>query len=146
MPAVTWRSRERLIGLFCLVLAAALYLLVIPAQTEVENSGWLRPQTLPNLAAWLIALCGAAMLLVPGHQPPAPHAPTLARAAVNLALLLAGVALMSAVGFIWAAPAIALAIMLMIGERRLPWLALGALGMPLLIWFAVAVLLDRPLP
>ena len=49
-------------------------------------------------------------------------------------------------GFVVASAFLALTIMMLFGERRLGWLALGCVGMPAAIWFLVAHLLERPLP
>ena len=56
-----------------------------------------------------------------------------------------GVAAMAGVGFALVAPVLALAIMLLIGERRPWWLAVGALAMPAMIWVFVVQILGRPL-
>ncbi|MGH1359495.1 MAG: tripartite tricarboxylate transporter TctB family protein [Burkholderiaceae bacterium] len=141
-------SADRLSGLFFLLLGAVFYWMVIPAQTEMVDYGWVLPQTLPNLTAILIAACGASLLIrpPPAEQPPPGINPSPARAGLALGILLAGVWLIGQIGFMLAAPPLALSVMLLIGERRKRWLALGTLGMPALIWFAVAVLLERPLP
>lgn len=142
------KTADRLTGLFFLLLGAALYWVVIPAQTETVDSGWVLPQTLPNLTAIIIGLCGASLLVRPGREasPRPPEPGTLLRAAATLALLIAGVWLIGLTGFGIAAAPLALAIMWWIGERRMRWLALGGILMPALIWFAVVILLDRPLP
>jgi len=49
-------------------------------------------------------------------------------------------------GFVYVGPALALAIMLMIGERRPIWLVAGFVAMPALIWFLVVQVLGRALP
>ncbi len=142
------KTADRLTGLFFLLLGAALYWVVIPAQTETVDSGWVLPQTLPNLTAIIIGLCGASLLVRPGQEPSSrpPEPGTLLRAGATLGLLVAGVWLIGLTGFNIAAVPLALAIMLWIGERRKRWLALGGILMPALIWFAVVILLERPLP
>ncbi len=62
------------------------------------------------------------------------------------ALLAAGIYTMSLFGFEYVAPVLALALMLMIGERRPLWLVLGTVVMPLIIWFLVTFALGRALP
>lgn len=141
-------TADRLTGLFFLLLGAALYWVVIPAQTETVDSGWVLPQTLPNLTAIIIGLCGASLLVRPSRDSTntPPDIRTLMRAGATLGLLVAGVWLIGQTGFEYAAAPLALAIMWWIGERRKRWLALGGIMMPALIWFAVVILLDRPLP
>jgi len=53
---------------------------------------------------------------------------------------------MSRFGFVIVSPVLALAIMLLFGERRPIWLALGCVGMPAIIWLLVVQILERPLP
>ena len=57
-----------------------------------------------------------------------------------------GLFAMSRFGFAIVSPFLALAIMLIFGERRPIWLALGGLGMPAVIWLLVVQILERPLP
>ena len=62
-----------------------------------------------------------------------------------LAVIAAGLFVMSFFGFVIVAPLLALAIMLLFGERRPLWLALGSLAMPAVIWFLVVQVLGRAL-
>ena len=63
-----------------------------------------------------------------------------------LAIIAASLFAISIFGFLVVSPFLALAIMLIFGERRPFWLALGCLGMPALIWFLVIHVLERSLP
>lgn len=136
---------NRLLGLFFTIFGLLLLFVVIPQQTEVIDYGWMRPQTLPNAMAAIMAASGLMLALRPrGTVTFEPR--KAGRAAVYLALVAAGVWLISLFGFEAVAPFLALAMMLLIGERRPLWLALGAAGVPFAIWLAVPVLLDRPLP
>ncbi|MGB7302132.1 MAG: tripartite tricarboxylate transporter TctB family protein [Burkholderiaceae bacterium] len=140
---------DRLVGLFFCALALLLVFVIVPSQTEVVDSGWMRPQTVPILMATIIGLCGLALVVMPGNAltpPAATDWPAFGRAGAYLLGLLASLWLIGRVGFAWASPAIALAIMLSMGERRTLWLFLGAAAMPMLIWLAIVGLLDRPLP
>ncbi len=136
---------NRLLGLFFAGFGLLLLFIVIPRHTEVIGYGWMRPQTLPNAMAIIIAAAGAALALRPGGR--VDFEPRRAAwAALYLALLAAGLYLISLFGYELVAPVLALAIMMLIGERRPLWLAIGAAGIPFAIWLAVPVLLDRPLP
>ena len=136
---------DRLTGLAFVAVAALLFWVIIPWQTETVDQGWLTPDLLPSVMAVVIGLCGVALAVLPGAMPDFPLIPTLI-AGIYAAILFAGLVLMNFVGFVWSAPILALAIMLVMGERRILWLALGAAGMPAAIWYCVAVLLERPLP
>jgi len=136
---------RRLHGIVFVCVGLLLYFYLIPAQTEAIAYGWTKPQTIPNLVAVVITLCGALLVMKPPPQTDVDVA-GFARAAFFLAVLAAGVALIAYVGFVPIAPCLALAIMLLVGERRPGWLAGGVIGIPLIIWLVAEVLLGRSLP
>lgn len=138
-------TSDRYLGIGVLGFALALYFILIPWQVETADYGWLKPRTLPRIIAVGLGLCGIALLLAP---PGDSHPGRLhwLRAALFAGVLIAGLIGMRFVGFVYAAPPLALALMWLAHERRWHWLALGAVGMPALIWLVVAVLLERPLP
>lgn len=136
---------NRLLGLFFACFGLLLLFVVIPWQTEVIAYGWMRPQSLPNVAAIVIAAAGAFLACRPRGAVDFEWR-NAGGAALYLGLVATGVYLIALFGFEVVAPLIAMAVMLLAGERRPAWLALGAVGIPFLIWLAVTVLLDRPLP
>jgi putative tricarboxylic transport membrane protein len=139
------RNADRASGLFFLLSGLALYLFIIPAYVEQAEGGWVHPDTIPNAVAIVLALGGAALALRPSrHQ--IQEASEFARAGLYFALLMAGLLLMGQFGFVYVAPPLALAVMLMIGERRPLWLIAGAAAMPAAIWLLVVQVLDRALP
>jgi putative tricarboxylic transport membrane protein len=136
---------NRLLGLFFAAFGALMLLVVIPWQTEVIEYGWMRPRTLPNAMAAVIAAAGLILAMRPRGEIVFERR-RAARAALYFAAVLAAVWLISLFGFELVAPVLALGLMLLLGERRPLWLAIGVIGVPLAIWLAVPVLLDRPLP
>ena len=135
---------DRITGAALIMLGGLLVWWIIPWQAEEVGYGWLRPRTLPYILAVGIAVCGVWMILRPVvEELPQVNWP---RAALYAGLLVGGLALMSRFGFLWIGPPMALVLMLIAGERRPLWLAAGAAGTPAVIWLAVAVLLERPLP
>ncbi len=139
------KTADRASGALFVVLGLALYFYVFPNNIETVDSGWVYPSTIPNAVAIVLIVCGA-ILTVKTTQQGLPPAREFGMALVFLALLSLGIWLVSVVGFLLAAPIIAPALMLAIGERRLLWLALGCFATPALIWFFVVQLLDRSLP
>lgn len=135
---------DRLSGLVVLLAALAMIFVIIPAHVETAQDGVIQPATLPNALSWLMVVCGLWLVVRPGDMAaPPPH--QLLRAAAHVLLLVAGVAAMANFGFVFVAPLLSLAIMLLIGERRPGWLVLGALVMPATIWVFVVQILGRPL-
>lgn len=123
----------------------AMFFQVIPAYVEVTDEGNIAPSTLPNWISIIIALGGAALVLKPtDHQTQDMRAFLIT--AGYVAVLTIGIYTMSLFGFVYVGPILALAIMLMIGERRPLWLFAGAVAMPALIWFLVVHVLHRVLP
>ena len=138
-------SADRWTGAFFLLFGLAMFFLVIPVYVEDAQGGNLSPRTMPNVIAWVIAVCGGFLVIKPTtHQ--APDGRFFAQVAAYVAVLGAAIYAMSLVGFIYVAPVLALVIMLMIGERRLLWLGIGVVLMPAAIWFLVTQLLERGLP
>jgi putative tricarboxylic transport membrane protein len=138
-------SADRLTGAFFLIFGLAMVFLVIPAYVEAPEGGNLSPRTLPYVVAWVISVCGGLLILKPTtHQ--APDGRFFMQAGAYVAVLGGSIYAMSLFGFIYVAPALALVIMLMIGERRPLWLGIGAVLMPAAIWFLVTQLLERGLP
>lgn len=136
---------DRIAGLLCLASGLALVFLVIPAQTEPVDTGWVKPDTVPTAMAWVIAAGGLWLLAAPGRSD-APPRRELLRAAAGFAGFAAVLVAMDRWGFVATGPAMALGLMLAMGERRPRWLVAGAVAMPFAIWAGVQVGLGRPLP
>lgn len=138
-------TADRLTGAFFLLFGLAMVFLVIPNYVEDAQGGNLSPKTMPNVVAWVIAVCGGLLVIRPTTHT-APDMRFFARAAAYVAVLGAAIYAMSWFGFVYVAPVLALVIMLMIGERRPFWLGFGVVLMPAVIWFLVTQLLERGLP
>lgn len=139
------KTVDRLCGLFVCGLGLLLLFVVFPAQIESLDDGSIRPDTLPNALAWILVVCGTLLALRPGFQA-VPDPRQAVWAFIFIALLAAGLFAMSLFGFLKTAPVLALLILLLFGERRPLWLGFGVAGLPAIIWFLVAYLLERPLP
>jgi len=136
---------NRLSGLVVAVTGGILLAWIIPRHTESVSFGWLQPATLPNITAVIILAAGLIQLIFPAGRVDFDGAFSL-RVALFFTIGTLGLVLMGFLGFIIAAPVLALVLMLIIGERRPPWMVGGILLLPAGIWFCVAYLLDRPLP
>ena len=142
---VTAAARERIVGLAAAVCGLVFALLVIPQQTETVTYGSLSPGDVPLGAAWMMTAFGAVQMLWPRGRADF-SAVKLRRAGLLLGLCAGAVILMEWRGFVTAAPLLALAVMLQVGERRIGWLAVGVAAVPAAIWAAVTIVLARPLP
>ncbi|MEM7047262.1 MAG: tripartite tricarboxylate transporter TctB family protein [Pseudomonadota bacterium] len=136
---------DRCSGLFLVLCSLALFFWIIPTYTEVRDGGWLSPTTIPNSIAALLMVCGILITLRPTDHVP-PHWQEFARAGLYAGVLAAGLWATSWVGFVYTAPVIAFVLMVLIGERRWPWLGLGCVVAPVVIWIVVVYVLQRPLP
>lgn len=136
---------DRVSGLFFMALGLAMYFWINPNYIETVDGGNISPTTLPNIISIILAIAGAFIAIKPtDHQLRNPV--LMAKTALYVTLLTAGVWAMSWFGFEYVAPVLALAIMWLIGERRPVWLGLGVVAMPAIIWFLVTQLLGRALP
>lgn len=138
-------NASRVSGLLVACLGLLLYVVIIPAQTETTDFGWVKPDTLPRLLSLVLTVAGAVVAWRGPATEPLQWQP-VARALGYLALLVLGVYLVGQFGFLWVAPALVLGMMLFIGERRLGWLATGTIVLPLTITLVVQQLLGRALP
>lgn len=138
-------TANRISGLLVALAGLLLWLVVIPANTETVGSGWIRPETLPLACAAALVVLGL-LQAIPRGKPIEVSGADVLRAALFAALAFLAVWAMAAGGFRLAAPVFALALMLLVGERRPVWLAIGAIGVPAAIWLTAVPLLDRTLP
>lgn len=137
--------KDRISGLFFLLFGLFVFFYLIPYHVETVDYGSLRPKNLPQVLAIVIGLFGISLMIRPANSDDHQAAPWLKSGLVVL-ILACGLWLISWFGFVYVAPFIALALMLMMGERRIPWLLAGVVGIPAIIWFCVVFLLERPLP
>lgn len=136
---------DRIAALIVVTLGLVLLFVIFPIAIEDIDDGSIRPDVLPNTLAGFLAACGILLALKPG-EPTTRDPRELMMVLLYLAIMALGLFAMSHFGFVIVAPFLALTIMMLFGERRLGWLALGCLGMPAAIWFLVAHVLERPLP
>jgi putative tricarboxylic transport membrane protein len=136
---------NRISGFIVAVAGAILFFWIIPNQTEIVDSGWLRPATLPKITSIVVILTGLVQFVFPTGKEEFDLALTL-RVILFFVLSLIALYLMNLLGFLIAAPAFVLIVMILIGERRLLWLVSGICLIPVAIWVAVDILLNRPLP
>ncbi len=118
---------------------------IIPAQTEAVDYGWLRPDTLPVVTCWVVTACGLWQATLTPAQV-RPRARVVARLLLYLIVAFSAVWAMTRLGFLVLAPILVLLLNLLAGERRVAWLAAQTVCVPLVIWLLVDVLLGRPLP
>ena len=148
MTAAAVANRSDLaVGTAAAVLGAALIFWIVPAATGPALFALVSPQFYPLLAAWLLVAAGAG-LAVSGIGGAAVDVPRRrgAAAAVAAAGLGSAVFLMLKIGFVAAGAAVVLAVMLLAGERRIPFLVGLPATLPFLLWLLFDVLLGRPLP
>lgn len=136
---------NRLTGFVFFALGLFLIFVIIPGQTETVDYGLMRPQSLPIYTGWVVVIC-ALVLMVRGSDDPSPNFRHIGKAILFWSVLVFGMVLIARFGFLIVSPYLALVLMVMIGERRVKWLIVGGVGMPLFIWLTVVVILGRQLP
>lgn len=136
---------DRSIGAVAILVGLVLLLAVIPMQTSDVTDGVTAPATFPSIGALMIVLAGLWQMLQPTGAT-AFAMRELGGVAVVAGIAIAGFLLMIKVGYLAAAPVMVAAAMLYRGERRWPWIAVGGIVFPLLIWALFALVLERVLP
>lgn len=144
-PSLT-RLGDRLSGAVVVLLALLLWLVIIPDQVDSASYGWMQPRTLPMIATAAMGLFGAALIVFAAPRPVESHRMPALRLGAVFAVVAIGVLGLGQFGFVIVAPLLAVALGVICGERRWPWLATAALVVPAVIWVIVSVLLSRPLP
>ncbi|MAF49357.1 MAG: tripartite tricarboxylate transporter TctB family protein [Rhodospirillales bacterium] len=138
-------SLARVLGAASAVIGAGFLLLLIPWQTETVRSAALFPGTFPTVAAVLIIVSGIVQWAKPTGT--AIFEPDkMLKAVYVVAFCLAGTLALELVGYLFAAPLLVGAVMLLSGERRWFWFAVGLIVLPTFIWFIFEIILRRPLP
>ena len=140
------RLGDRLSGAVVLLAALLLWQVVIPDQVDEASYGWMRPRTLPLIATAAMGLFGALLIVFASPKPLPRSAVPFLRIAGVAAIIAIAIVVINLIGFLVVAPALALAVSLLCGERRWPWLLAAAAAAPAAIWLIVSVLLARPLP
>ncbi|WP_027834770.1 tripartite tricarboxylate transporter TctB family protein [Maritalea myrionectae] len=135
---------DRLTGIAVILFGAALFFLITPAATETVGYGWLRPNTVPNVMAVIMILAGTT-LAISTPQEQQIDFPKMARAAGFLLVISIGLWAMAQWRYVFVAPMLALVLMVLVGERRWPWLLVGAVVLPVTISFLIEYVLERPL-
>lgn len=136
---------DRIAGLIVATLGLVLLFVIFPVAIEDIEGGSIQPDTLPNAIAGFLVVCGILLAIKPG-EPAVGGSLEQMMVLLYLAVIAIGLFAISLSGFVIASPFLALAIMLLFGERRPIWLVLGCIGMPAAIWFLVVQILERPLP
>lgn len=138
-------TSDKIAGFCTILLGAILLFWITPAATETVDYGWMRPNTLPNILAWILIIAGVGLALSPSELS-APSFMLIGKAASYFLVIVLGLIAIFHFGYLVIAPLLALAVMFLLGERRLFWLLIGAALVPTAIWLFVEVLLSRPLP
>lgn len=136
---------DRIAGLIVATLGLVLLFAIFPIAIEDIEGGSIQPNTLPNALAGFLVICGGLLAIKPGEQPER-NSQEILMVLLYLAVIAVGLFAMSHFGFVIVSPFLALAIMLIFGERRPFWLALGCVGMPAVIWLLVVQIVERSLP
>jgi len=137
-------SSERLQSALLVLGMVLFFFLVMPGQVDDIRNARIVPRTVPTIAIWTIIVFGVVQFARNQVRVTVDWA-LCARAAICAGFLIGCVAAMEHFGFEYVAPALALGIMLGIGERRLHWLLLGGFVIPLGVWLLVERVLDRAL-
>lgn len=140
------RLGDRLSGAVVVLFALLLWLAIIPDQVDEASYGWMRPRTLPLIAAAAMGLFGALLIVFAAPRPVPASALATLRVGVVAGVLAIAVVATGIFGFLAVSPFLALAISFLCGERRWRLLLAAAAAVPAAIWLIVSVVLSRPLP
>ncbi len=138
---------SRILGAASAVIGAGCLFVYIPLQTETVTATnmALPPAAFPTAASILIIVTGIVQWVKPTGTAIFELDKVL-KAAYVIAFCLAGTLALELVGYLFAAPLLVGAVMLLSGERRWFWFVIGLIVLPTFIWFMFEIVLRRPLP
>ena len=136
---------NRTSGLAIFLFALTMLFVVIPAHTETVGSGWMKPDTLPALCCYALALLGAAQMARPRGETTLKPGEIVRFLAMLLISAVCAWA-MGRFGFLPGAVALVILAMLASGERRPVLIGSVALILPAATWLIIVQLLGRSLP
>ena len=136
---------NRVSASFFVIFGFLLIYLVFPIEIEKLDYGWVRPQTLPNICAFLLIIFGILQLIFPKGKVFL-ELEQILWSGVFISTAFVAVFGFHKFGFIFTAPIFSLFVMLLIGEKRILWLMLGVIAIPFSVWLIVEHLLGRLLP
>lgn len=136
---------ERYLGIATMLFGFVVIAFIIPSQVEQVESIGMEPKTFPSILAWGLVFFGIIQLLFSRADDAKVDKKILLRVFVLCGILALFVYASTYVRFIYLAPVLAIVLMRMMGEKRLFWLGLGAVGTPLTIWLLIGVVLGRQL-
>ncbi|MGX9416649.1 tripartite tricarboxylate transporter TctB family protein [Vibrio sp. WJH972] len=121
------------------------YFVIMPGQVDHIENARIVPTTVPTIAIWIIIVTAVFQFI--SNKATINFNPTLClRTIACVAYVITSISIMGHFGFEFGAPLLALGVMLLIGERRLHWLFLGAFVIPIGVWLLVEQVLNRYLP
>lgn len=104
------------------------------------------PSLFPRLAAWMLVGLGFLQILFPGRASRLPTKGEILRGALVVCALILSTFAMPRFGFIPVMIALMTFTTLLMMERRILWLVVVILGVPIGAWLLFDVLFGRPMP
>ena len=120
-------TSNRLAGIVVAIFGLILLFWIIPQHTETVDYGWLRPETLPIIAAVIVIIASVIHILFPTGKVDFDVKLAL-RAGLFFVVSLLGLFLMHLLGFLLAAPLMILILMLVNSSQSGPVKLMGSSG------------------
>ncbi len=137
---------DRIIGGIAIAFGGFLLLYGIPANVRTVQNAMPYPAMFPQIAAWMFIGLGAAQLFVGNSTFTFPSAKQFGAFLGVIFLSLVAVLFLEKLGYLPIAIGLMVAITILSKERRLLWMAVMTLALPIGVWLLFEQLLQRPLP
>jgi len=124
----------------------ALLLWVIPNQVAMRPGEFRDPALFPTVCAWLLIGLGLAHFVSRDRAFSWPPLRDLGRLIIILGAMLVAVWAQRYVGYILSSVAMVALLVTMMGERRIHWLVLSILGLPIGVWALFEFIFQHQLP
>lgn len=137
---------ERVLGTLVTLFGIWLLLIGIPINVIELGDEVPSPRLFPQIGAWIFVVGGFAQILFVKGNTRLPELRQFARYVLVSCLLLLMVLLMENFGYIVGAMALMAALMVVVFERRLLWVSIAVIAVPITVWLLFEKVLERPLP
>lgn len=145
MKTIGLMNLDRYLGIATALFGVVVIALIIPNQVEQIESSGMEPKAFPTMLSWGLVFFGVMQALFAKGDDTTVDKHIVIRVLILCAVLALFIYASTYLRFIYLSPLLAIILMKVMGENRLFWLVLGAVGTPLLIWLLVDVLLGRQL-
>ncbi len=137
---------DRVLGGVVCAFGVLLLTYLIPQYVTGEPTAGADPKLFPQIAGWLFVVLGAVQMLFVASDKTLPSLREVVRLTLFVGAMVVATLLMPVVGFLPYAIGLMAVVIWQVYERRVMWVAVSVIAVPLCTWLLFEQVLGRPLP